>query len=718
MPLTIHGRFFHLAGERVFLRAVTYGPFPPSKAPDPRIELPRIAAAGFQAVRTYETPTPEFLDLLAAHGLVLLTSIPWHWDSLFLEEDKTLKTAREDLTAFLQEHGSHPALGALLIANEIRPDLVRFMGPVAVRDALEDLISLCHQLKPDLPVGYANFPTTEYLEPRNADFSAFNVYLEEQGDFERYLRRLHNIAGDRPLLLTEFGLNTQGPNSEEASSPFLEDRQAATLSWALTTAHREATAGFTAYAWSDIWQTGGAEVRDWSFGLTRRDGSEKPALAALARRETSLERGEGSQPHFSVAICTRNGGPRLMENLPHFEKITDRNFELIIIDDGSSDATRKVVIDFQEKTDLTVHLHSQEPSGLSAARNHAAKVATGEFIVYIDDDARPHPLWLHYLREAFTQNPRAAAAGGPNLPPTPTSRQNAIVTACPGNASHILFTDTTAEHLPGCNLALRRQVLLDLGGFDVRYHAAGDDVDVCWRLLDEGYDLAFHPAACVFHDRRPTVKGFLRQQAGYGEAEALLFQKHPTRFGGDGIRWQGFIYSGAALSPDPGSVIYHGPMGEAPYQMLHLRHMPLRPLHREFDTPLNRWLVSLTNKWAQAIRRKARKKHQGPVSRPRRESIHLRDHFETEARKDFPADDSHGRLHLLSWLQERGWEVSLDEMKADLEDGPLKLIAAETPLAGGGTLLHLRLFHPPSSTQKFWQEVEEFFAREGEGREL
>lgn len=709
MPLTIHGRFFHLAGERTFLRAVTYGPFPPEKAPDPRRELARIAAAGFHAIRTYETPSAEFLDLLDANGLVLLTTIPWHWDSLFLEENNKLNTARETLTEFLQVHGSHPALGALLIANEIQPDLVRFMGPVGVRDALEGLITLCHKLIPDLPVGYANFPTTEYLEPRNADFSAFNVYLEDQGDFERYLRRLHNIAGDRPLLLAEFGLNTQEPGGDEASTSALEERQAATFTWALTTAHREAMAGFTAYAWSDIWQTGGAEITAWSFGLNRRDGSEKPALAALSALETSLRFPDDCSAKFSLAVCTRNGGARLRENLPSFENIADENFELIVIDDGSSDSTREVVAAFQERTSLSVHLHSQEPSGLSAARNHAARVATGEFIVYIDDDARPNPLWLHYLREAFSNNHKAAAAGGPNLPPTPASRQNAIVTACTGNASHILFTDTTAEHLPGCNFALRRQVLLDLGGFDVRYHAAGDDVDLCWRLLDAGYELAFHPAACVFHDRRATVKSFLRQQSGYGEAEALLFEKHPARFGGNGIRWQGFIYSGAALSPDSGSVIYHGPMGEAPYQMLHLRHMPLRTLHRGFDTPLNRWLVKLTNEWAQVTRRRARKKHHGPVARQGREETQLRDHFVTQSRRDYPADDVHSRKRLLSWLQERGWKISREEMKADLERGPLKLIAAETPREGGGSLLHLRLLHPPIETKKFWLEIEEFF---------
>ena len=703
MALSIHGRFFHLDGERTFLRAVTYGPFPPGKAPEARTEIPRIAAAGFHVVRTYETPDREFLDLLSSHGLTLITTIPWHWDSLFTENPITLSEAQDKLTSFLKKYGQHPALGALLIANEIRPDLVRFMGPLAVRNTLEELITHCRKSSPHLPIGYANFPTTEYLEPRNADFSAFNVYLENQNDFRRYLRRLHNIAGDRPLLLTEFGFNTQSPNADEN----LEEEQAQTLSWALQTAYEEALSGFTTYAWTDLWYTGGAEVTDWSFGLTRRDGSAKPSLQALQHCQTNGEDRNPSAEKISVAICTRNGGHRLLDNLPYFEKIEDKNFELLVIDDGSTDDTREIVSEFQKHSSLDLALIPQKPSGLSAARNHAAREGKGAIIAYIDDDARPHPLWLSYLRKAYADNPNAMAAGGPNIPPHPISRQNAIVTASAGNASHILFSDTTAEHLAGCNLSLRRKFLLDLGGFDERYHAAGDDVDVCWRILDSGHDLAFHPAACVFHDRRPTIKGFIRQQMGYGEAEALLYQKHPNRFGADGIRWEGFIYSGGPLSPDKYSIIYHGPMGEAPFQMLSLRHMPIRPLPEGFDNAVNRLLVKVTNQLTSFFRRRARRQHGGPVAPQMPDQEKSVNKNLLQSRKDYPVKESNTRLKVLEALQEQGWKVSSDEAEADLEKGSFKIITAQTPLNGKGALLHVRLLHPPVATEPFWEKIEQ-----------
>jgi hypothetical protein len=83
------------------------------------------------------------------------------------------------------------------------------MDPLKVRKALEGLISLGKELAPDLLFAYASYPSTEYLEPENADFTAFNVYLEDEGAFRSYVKRLHHIAGDRPLVISEFGLDSR-----------------------------------------------------------------------------------------------------------------------------------------------------------------------------------------------------------------------------------------------------------------------------------------------------------------------------------------------------------------------------------------------------------------------------------------------------------------------------------------------------------------------------
>src|SRR5207237_1402204 len=81
----------------------------------------------------------------------------------------------------------------------------------------------------------------------------------------------------------------------------------------------------------------------------------------------------------------------------------------------------------------------------------------------------------------------------------------AAVAVSPGGPTHVLISDEVAEHIAGCNMAFRRQALLDLGGFDPAYRAAGDDVDICWRFQDAGYTIGFSAAATVWPFRRAAV---------------------------------------------------------------------------------------------------------------------------------------------------------------------------------------------------------------------
>jgi hypothetical protein len=118
-------------------------------------------------------------------------------------------------------------------------------------------------------------------------------------------------------------------------------------------------------------------------------------------------------------------------------------------------------------------------------------------------------------------------------------------------------------------MAFWRSVLIDVGGFDPIYTSAGDDVDLCWKVLDQEWEIAFHPAAIVWHHRRPGMRTYLRQQRGYGRAEALVAARHPNRFGSLGTaRWQGRIYN--SLLPLSGRQrIYRGLYGAADYQSVY-----------------------------------------------------------------------------------------------------------------------------------------------------
>ena len=208
-PLSVDGKFFRSGESRVELRAVTYGPFPSGWPTDFAADFERIAAAGFNALRLYEMPPRRLLDAALTRGLRVFGGLRWPQAVDFLKDSRVPSAARVELAETLRDLEGHPALAGVFVANEVPADLVRWMGPVRVRRSIEDLIARGKEIHPDVLWCYANYPSTEYLEPENADFTAFNVYLEDESSFRKYLRRLHHIAGDRPLVISEFGLDSR-----------------------------------------------------------------------------------------------------------------------------------------------------------------------------------------------------------------------------------------------------------------------------------------------------------------------------------------------------------------------------------------------------------------------------------------------------------------------------------------------------------------------------
>src|SRR5206468_804063 len=80
--------------------------------------------------------------------------------------------------------------------------------------------------------------------------------------------------------------------------------------------------------------------------------------------------------------------------------------------------------------------------------------------------------------------------------------------------------------------------------------AAGDDVDLCWRIQEAGGTLGFSPAAVVWHHRRDRLRTYLKQQAGYGRAEAMLERKWPEKYNTSGhVRWAGRLYGRGLAEP-------------------------------------------------------------------------------------------------------------------------------------------------------------------------
>jgi beta-galactosidase/beta-glucuronidase len=209
------------------LWGVSYGPFRPNSRgenfpedPQTAADLAHIRQLGFNTLRIYTAPSEHLLHLAAEHGLKVIVGIPWtdHVDFMrsLAEREQTLQAVRA-LAARLRDE---PSVLAILIGNEVEKTLVRWMGPRRVQRFLELLIEEGRRSAPNKLFSYATYPSTEYLIPRNADFLAVNVYLERREDFAAYLQRLQHLAGNKPLVISEFGLDVAQHGLEKQAETF------------------------------------------------------------------------------------------------------------------------------------------------------------------------------------------------------------------------------------------------------------------------------------------------------------------------------------------------------------------------------------------------------------------------------------------------------------------------------------------------------------------
>lgn len=565
---TVSGKFIYVGENKLHIKGVTYGTFRLNRGgepyPEPEIvekDFARMTASGLNMARTYTVPPRWLLDLAHEHGLHILVGLPWEQHVCFLDGRQRVLDIRRRLRTEVSTCAGHPALLAYAIGNEIPASIVRWYGARRVEQFLKALYQDVKKEDPEALVTYVNYPTTEYLKLPFLDFVAFNVYLESRERLDAYLARLQNNADDRPLVLAEVGLDSRR-NGKLA--------QAQALDWQLRSVFEAGCAGAFVFAWTDEWHRNGNNIDDWDFGLTCRDRQPKPALEAV-RKAFADAPFPVDLPwlRVSVVVCTYNGSRTIRGCLEGLLKLDYSDFEVIVVDDGSTDATAVVVGEFAHRDNFRVI--STENLGLSSARNTGMRAATGEIIAYLDDDAFPDPHWLTYLASTFMTTSHAGV-GGPNIAPPGDGLVADCVANAPGNPHHLLISDREAEHIPGCNMAVRKTCLEAIGGFDPLFRVAGDDVDVCWRLRQQGWTLGFSPAAMVWHHRRNSVRAYWKQQQGYGKAEALLEKKWPEKYSSMGhLTWSGQLYGrGAIQSLDwQREQIHYGMWGTGLFQSLY-----------------------------------------------------------------------------------------------------------------------------------------------------
>ena len=560
----IQGKFLYRGNQKFWIRGVTYGTFRPNVEGDQfplasivEQDFRRIAAHGFNAVRTYTVPPTWLLDLAQEHGLLILVGLPWEQHITFLDDQARIDSIEERVRQSTRSCAGHAAILGYAVGNEIPAPIVRWHGREKVERFLERLYHIVKTEDPDGLVTYVNYPTTEYLQLPFLDFVCFNVYLESQNTLSAYLARLQNIANERPLILAEIGLDSLRKG---------EDTQAEVLDWQIRTVGESGGAGAFMFAWTDEWYRGGYEIEDWDFGLTDRSRQAKPALGAVQKAFHEFPLLPNPEwPRISVIVCTYNGSRTIRDCLEALQSLDYPNYEVIVVNDGSTDNTEAIARKYPFRIVNTTN------QGLSNARNTGMHAASGEIVAFTDDDAYSDPHWLTYLGHMFLTTSHVGI-GGPNLPPKNDGWLAECVAHAPGGPIHVLLDDQLAEHIPGCNMAFRKDSLVTIGGFDPQYRAAGDDVDICWRLQEKGWTIGFHAAAQVWHHRRSSIGTYWKQQRGYGRAEALLEQKWPKKYNAAGhVSWEGRLYGKGTTNTGLGraSRIYQGVWGSAPFQLMY-----------------------------------------------------------------------------------------------------------------------------------------------------
>jgi glycosyltransferase involved in cell wall biosynthesis len=568
----VDGKFFRLGADKFFVKGVTYGPFAPNAhgemfpVPDQaRRDLAQIQSLGANVLRVYYVPPRWFLDLLAEHGLKVLIDIPWAKHLCFLDSADSQDEARRQVRDAVAASNGHPAVFAFSVVNEISAEIVRWSGVRRVQRFINQLVDEAKAIDSHCLCTFTSFPPTEFLQAESIDFICFNVYLHEPGRFESYLARLQTLADAKPLVLGEFGMDSIREG---------ESRKCEFLNWQIELAFRSGLAGTVVFSYTDDWFRGGLQIEDWGFGLTTRDRKPKESFEVVRRQYQAAPYFPLPRvPKASVVVATFNGARTLRQCLESLARLNYQDYEVLLVDDGSTDPTPDIAKSFP-----SIRYIRQTNQGLSAARNAGIRAARGEIIAFTDDDCRADEDWLYYLVNDLLRSD-CAGIGGHNFLPPDDSCVAAAVVVSPGGPAHVMLTDREAEHIPGCNMAFYKWALEQIGLFDPVFRKAGDDVDICWRLQDGRFKIGFSPAGFVWHYRRATVKAYLKQQSGYGEAEALLVGKHPEHYNllGGGI-WRGRIYassfSGLLLRP---AVIYHGIFGSGFFQRLYEPN-PVSPL--------------------------------------------------------------------------------------------------------------------------------------------
>lgn len=223
----VEGKFLVIDNEKFYVRGVTYGTFRPNEngynfplSDIVEKDFALMSSFGINSVRTYTIPPIYILDAARKYNLKVLVRLPWEQHITFLDDENRIEEIGNRIYEAVRSCENHLAVLAYKLGNEIPAPIVRWYSKQRIEKFLKRLYDVGKQADPNGLFTYVKYPTTEYLNLSFTDFDCFNVYLESKEKLEGYFARLHNICGDRPLMMAEIGLDSRR-NGEEAQAESL-----------------------------------------------------------------------------------------------------------------------------------------------------------------------------------------------------------------------------------------------------------------------------------------------------------------------------------------------------------------------------------------------------------------------------------------------------------------------------------------------------------------
>ncbi len=238
------------------------------------------------------------------------------------------------------------------------------------------------------------------------------------------------------------------------------------------------------------------------------------------------------RPLVTVAVCTRNRASYLADCLDALTKLRYPSLDLLVVDNAPSDeATERLV-----QRDFPGVRYVCEPRpGLDWARNRAIAECRGEILAYTDDDARVDPDWVDVLVAGFTQNSDVMAVTGLVVPHALDTQAQILFERYGGfgkgfrrrwgragvNPRGRLLHIGSGCFGTGANMAYRREVFDRIGPFDPALDVGtvtngGGDLEMFFRVIQEGYTLLYEPAAVIRHCHRSTLEELKTQLTNHG----------------------------------------------------------------------------------------------------------------------------------------------------------------------------------------------------------